>query len=318
MKKIIILDTYPSTKEHLECLNECIDRLSGKGYDLMITSHYPVPLHIQEKVDYYLFDKENTMTPNELMTYIWMSTESFYLQVNPKGVIIAICRNMYNGIAHAKSLGYDFFYFMEMDNLFHEEDYSMLDELQKKMNEEEKKMIFFKNKELNYDFYETLIFGGSPTYFLENIKVPLTVDEYIKWMSDSGDFVSVSLEETFYSKFSKKEDFLVVDESSENYFSKSTINKYSGTDNLCEVVTNNFDDRFILFLNNFGTKSSKFQINGSDFILEPGCWHYRYIENNSEISVLIYQNNEITSRREFLVNDEKRKEFSERGFIQFR
>jgi hypothetical protein len=81
MKKIIILDTYPSTKEHLECLNECIDRLSGKGYDLMITSHYPVPLHIQEKVDYYLFDKENTMTPNEVVEYALELNNKIYLKI---------------------------------------------------------------------------------------------------------------------------------------------------------------------------------------------------------------------------------------------
>lgn len=318
MKKLIIIDTYPNTEEHIDCLNECVDRLSGKGYDLMVVSHYPVPLDAQKKVDYCIYDKENILIPYNLTPYSWMSNESFYLQVNAQGHSIAICKSMYNGISTAKSLGYDFFFFMEADNLLHDEDFTLLDDLQSKMHEEDKKMIFFKNKEINYDFYETLIFGGSPEYFMDNINLPITLEDYIEWLSESGSFLSESLEISFYKKFLEKERFLVIDTNSETFFSKSIINKYSGSDNLCVVITNNLNNQCILFLKNFGTKTINFKVNGVDNVTEPGCWSYRFVENNAEITVLMYQNNEIIGRRHFLVTEENKSKFTENGFIEFK
>lgn len=318
MKKVIIIDTYPDTKENIDCLNECLDRLSGKGYDLMLVSHYPVPVDIQKRVEYCIFDKENTLIPYNLTPYSWMANESFYLQVNSCGHATAICKSMYNGISTAKSLGYDFFFFMEADNLLHEEDVTLLDEIHSKMNDDDKKMIFFKNKELKYDFYETLIFGGSPEYFMDNIKLPLTLEEYVEWLSDSGSFLSESLEISFYRKFLKKEDFLVIDENTASFFKKSVINKYSGSDNLCVVVTNNLNNQCILFLKNFGEKTINFKVNDTDHVTEPGCWSYRFVENNTEISVLMYQNDEVVGRRHFSVTEENRSKFTENGFIEFK
>lgn len=318
MKRLIIIDTYPKAEEHIDCLNECVDRLSGKGYDLMIVSHYPVPLDIQEKVDYYIYDKENILIPYNLTPYSWMSNESFYLQVNAQGHGITICKNMYNGISTAKSLGYDFFFFMEADNLLHEEDVILLDNLQSKMREEDKKMIFFKSKEVTYNFYETLIFGGSPEYFMNSIKLPLTVEEYVEWLSENGSFLSESLEMTFYKKFLEEEMLLVIDESSEIFFKNSLINKYSGSDNLCVVITNNLNNQFILFLKNFGAKTVNFKVNDIDNVTEPGCWSYRFVDNNTEISVVMYQNDEIVGRKYFLVNEENRSKFTENGFLKFR
>lgn len=318
MKKIIIIDAYPNTQEHIDCLNECVDRLSGKGYDLMITSHYPVPYYIQEKVDYCIFDKENILIPYNLTPYSWMTNESFYLKVNAKGHVLTICKNMHNGISMAKSLGYEFFFFMEADNLLHEEDTSLIDILRSDMYESNRKMVFFKDKKLNYNFYETLIFGGSVVYFMDKIKLPLTLEEYIEWISENGSFLSESLEISFYKKFLEKEDFLVIDENSESFFKKSVINKYSGCDYLCVVITNNIDDRFVLFLKNFGKKTVDFRINDMSHITDPGCWSYRFVENNTEISVLMYQNNEIVGRRHFSVTEENRSKFAENGFIEFK
>jgi hypothetical protein len=186
------------------------------------------------------------------------------------------------------------------------------------MREEDKKMIFFKSKEVTYNFYETLIFGGSPEYFMNSIKLPLTVEEYVEWLSENGSFLSESLEMTFYKKFLEKERLLVIDESSEIFFKNSLINKYSGSDNLCVVITNNLNNQFILFLKNFGAKTVNFKVNDVDNITEPGCWSYRFVENNAEISVVMYQNDEIVGRKYFLVNEENRSKFTENGFLKFR
>ena len=50
MKKIIIISSYATTPEKEKTLNECIDKVSHKGYDVMLTSHYPVPDYAQPAV----------------------------------------------------------------------------------------------------------------------------------------------------------------------------------------------------------------------------------------------------------------------------
>lgn len=317
MKKILIIDTYPSTKEHIDCLINCVDRIKNKGYDVMITSHLPIPLEVQNKVDYFIYDKENLLLPYHLTPYSWISNESFYLQVNARGHQITICKNMHNGISMANILKYDFFIFMEADNLFEDEDFKKLDQLGKTMLESNKKMLFFKYKQYESDVYETLIFGGIPSYFLEKSLLPTNVEEYTKWTSIEGNFLSQSLELSFYKKFDEKDLLLEIETTSNILFNNSTINKYSGCDHLCEVLTNNSNDEFILFIKNFGVKKVNFKIDEIDNVLEPGCWSYKYIDNNIEISVLIYDGDEIVGRKSFQVNDENRVLFSEKAYIHF-
>lgn len=317
MKKIIIIDTYPSTQEHIDCLGDCVDRLRNKGYDLMIVSHLPVPLEVQNKANYFIYDKENLLLPYHLTPYTWLSNESFYLRANARGHQITICKNMHNGISMANSLKYEFFIFMEADNLFESEDFEKLDQLGKTMFENDKNMLFFKYKQYESDVYETLIFGGKPSYFLEKAMIPTNLEEYIEWVSVDGNFISQSLELSFYKRFDEKDFLLEIETSSNILFNNSTINKYSGCDHLCEVLTNNSNDKFILFIKNFGAKKVNFNIDGIDNMLEPGCWSYRYIDNDIEISVLIYDGDEIVGRKSFIVNEENRKSFSEKAYIEF-
>jgi hypothetical protein len=61
MKKIIILGAYPSNKYSEEVLVECIDIFSNSGYDIMLTSHLPIPTYIQEKVNYFIYDSLNAV-----------------------------------------------------------------------------------------------------------------------------------------------------------------------------------------------------------------------------------------------------------------
>lgn len=311
------MDAYPNTKERIDCLTDCVDKIKNKGYDLMITSHLSIPLEVQNKVDYFIYDKENLLLPYDLTPYTWVSNHSFYLHVNVRGHQLTICKNMYNGISMANILKYDFFIFMEVDNLFGDEDFEKLDQLGKTMFESNKKMLFFKYKQNESDAYETLIFGGIPSYFLEKSLLPTNVDEYIKWVSNEDDFLPESLELSFYKKFDDKELLLEIETTSNILFKNSTINKYSNSDHVCEVLTNNSNDEFILFIKNFGTKKVNFKIDEIDHILEPGGWDYKYIDNDIEISVLIYDGDEIVGRKSFQVNDKNRELFSKKAYIEF-
>jgi hypothetical protein len=218
----------------------------------------------------------------------------------------------------ANSLEYDFFFFMESDNLFDANDFSKLDRVRKLMFERDKKMSFFKYHQYTTEVYETLIFGGDPYYFLEKAKLPINIKEYIDWVSIDGNFQNESLERSFYKKFDERDDLLQMEGPSELIFCDSVINKYSLCEYLCDVFTNNLDNRFILFFKNYGKNCVNFKVDGVDNMIDPDGWSYRYVENNTEISVLIYIDGEIVSRRNFSVNEQNRESFSEKASISFK
>lgn len=322
MKKAIIIDTYPNTKEHLDCLEECIGKLKDKGYDLIVTSHLPIPVNIQNNINYMVYDTNNMLLPKNMSPYRWVSTDAFFLKIEKNGHSVAICRNMNNGISLVKSLGYEFFIFMEADNIIHEEDFNRFEIIRMDMFENEKEMFFFKYKQGGDDAYETLIFGGTPHYFIEKAMLPLNADAYVEWISNfvskDGIFGSRTLEHSFYCKFDDTERILEIDGTSRHILKNSIINKYSLDDYLCEVVPNNINDSFVLFLKNFGDKAVNFMVNGSENILQPRVWSYKFLETGCDISVVILENGEIVGSKIFSVREENREKFREVGILEFK
>ena len=321
MKKIIIIDVYPSNKGIENTLSECIDRLSNTGYDIMITSHLPISNRIQEKVDYCIYDKENILLPFDLTPYSWYSTESFDLRVNNSGHSITICKNIFNGISMAKSLGYDFFYFIEFDNLFSTDDIEKLKKIENDMFINNKSMLFFKRvfngQQGDSEFvYETLIFGGVPSYFLDNVKLPLSLEEFIDYD------MNTILEFSFYDKLKNKEsDFYIIESSSKEYFSNSVINKFSQNSYICELVGNNIDDKLVLWTSNeiVNDKSINIKI-GSDeeYTLQPGGWTYRYIniDNNARCISIEIDDGIYVTKKEFVLDNISK--YYEKGKISFK
>ena len=53
MKKLFIVGSYPSTKKQKEQLVKCINSLKPLGWDILLVTHYPVPIEMQSMVDYF-------------------------------------------------------------------------------------------------------------------------------------------------------------------------------------------------------------------------------------------------------------------------
>jgi hypothetical protein len=109
--------------------------------------------------------------------------DGFQATINLPGHTLPIVRSMKKSITFAKALEYDFFWFMEADCIFSDEDLTKFDNLQKQMFIEDKQLIFFKPEgfrehRFNSEVYETLIFGGSPLHFLAKWTPPSTLEEW--------------------------------------------------------------------------------------------------------------------------------------------
>lgn len=323
MKKIIIISSYATTPEREKTLNDCIDKVCNKGYDVMLTSHYPVPDYIQKKVNYCIYDSDNTLLPYKISPYFWISNAQFDIEVCINSHNLTICRNMLNGIGLSKIMKYDFFFFMESDNIFNPDDFIKLDDLSNQMLVNNKHLIFFKNQWISehgehHVNYETLIFGGKVNYFLDNMPLPSTTEEYIQlYFPNNEDFNSVVLEKIFFSKLSHLEDqIFIIDEPSKAFFSNSVINKYFIT-NICDVVVNNKDDRYILFISNFSDRNLIYEINSISKEFFPTMWHFNGINEDTHI-VVKSLDGEILDRKSFIVSEFDRDKISEKANINFK
>jgi hypothetical protein len=54
--EIVVITAYPDTEQKMGYLNELIDNVTSFGYDIMISTHYPIPDTVKNKVTYNVVD----------------------------------------------------------------------------------------------------------------------------------------------------------------------------------------------------------------------------------------------------------------------
>lgn len=250
MKPIVIIGTYPSGEKEVDVLNKCIDSYRLLGYHIMIVSHLPLDVDTASKVEYVIYDSNNTFLPAEMTPYSWLRTPNLTVNIFNAGHTLPICRNMSNALHLAQSLKYTHFIFTESDIVLKGMDVALLESYLHTLEEEDKKMFFFKPLEYrDYNgsrVYETLMFGGEVSYFLNTFKPPLDVEEW------RGAYMNLTLELSFYEKFKHDEDkFLIIHDHSSNILKESDVNLLRYGLFNCEVIRNEkTPDEPILFIMN--------------------------------------------------------------------
>jgi hypothetical protein len=316
MKRIVIIDTYPTTNIHEKTLIECIKSIKTSGLDIMIVSHKPISREIQEMVDYFIYDKENSLLPQNLTPYWWMVNDFFEVQIFDNGHSLTICKNIKTSLSLAKALGYDFFYFTESDNVFSQKDKEKLDELSDKVKKENKQMVFFKqNYNSDEHIYETLIFAGFIDFFIQNIKLPTTTEEFVEYG------YKPTLELSFYDQLKElEENFLILENESKNYFNDSVINKFTQNSFKCEVIKTTQNSHILFIVNDArNTENIEFSINSdiNKITLVPNSWYYLPIitKDVGDLFVEIKDGDCIINKHFNLNNLEK---YNEKGILNFR
>jgi hypothetical protein len=319
-KKIIIVHSYPNTQKQLDVLSECLDALKNTDYDTMLVSHYPVSADVYKKATYFLFDEDNEMLPEGEFPSYYYNMDGFQATINLPGHTLPIVRSMKKSITFAKALEYDFFWFMEADCIFSDEDLTKFDNLQKQMFIEDKQLIFFKpngfrEHMFNSQVYETLIFGGSPVYFLAKWTPPSTLGE---WRANE---MSHMLEYDFFVKYKNtEEDYLILDQHSSEYFDKSRINIFRYGAFICESLY--YDDdhvtifRFNAFYNQntYKTFTRVNGVNNGDSFFCKGCYtHTTYSLNGDTIEIDVYEDDTFAYTKTFLLTKENIPLFHKHG-----
>lgn len=319
-KKIIIVHSYPNTQKQLDVLSECLDALKKVNYDTMLVSHYPVSADVYKKATYYLFDEDNEMLPEGEFPPYYYNMDGFQATINLPGHTLPITRSMKKSITFARALRYDFFWFMEADCIFSDEDLIKFDDLRKQMFDEDKQMVFFKPKDFkehvfNSAVYETLIFGGSPIYFLAKWTPPTSL---LEWkLSDMNHM----LEYDFYVKFRHAEsDFLLIDKHSSEYFSTSQINIFRYGAFLCEALYNSDNTVTIFRFNAFynqNTYKTVTKLNGevvNESFFCKGCYAHSTHDLNGDIfEIDVYEDEKYGYTKTFVLTEKNLDLFKKKG-----
>ena len=79
MKEIALIGSYCNTKTKLDILENQIDSLKLLNLDILVFGRYPLPLHIQKKCDYFIFDKSNPILKDRaLYNYLFVVNNIIY------------------------------------------------------------------------------------------------------------------------------------------------------------------------------------------------------------------------------------------------
>jgi hypothetical protein len=329
MKKLIVIGAYPNTAKKENILKREILSLKNIGFDIMVVSHYPVSSEIQNMIDYYIFDKNQTLTPRDISPYYWSSLDAFFIKVYNQSHGLPICQNMYNAFKFSEIKKYDFVYFSENDNVFESSDVLLLNSLLDEMILNNKKCIFFKPKNFTTEtrdrsknslVYETQFFGITPSYFNRVFELPTNIDE---WYNTQMEF---TLELAFLDKLEKYEsDFLIIDEHSSEYFAKSEINILRIENFIVELLYNIKDPSIpVLYYHNNSNENKHLVIKINDIIVEDqiiicNYWAYRnFTINNDVLDISVYDsNNEIEITKTYTLDKDINARSIINGIIQF-
>jgi hypothetical protein len=312
-KDIIIIGTYPNHPSKMEMLRECIERVKPLGYDILLVSHYPLPTDIQEMVDYVIYDKENVKMLYSCPEYSF-GNEGFmvkrYANKDTGGHALSVVKNINNGINYANYLKYRFFFYTECDNLFGSEDLYKIEIMKNSMFMENKKMVLF-HPDVKEKRYETLVFGGIPSYYCKDIHLPKIEEDF------KGE--KMSLERVFYQTHHENvSSYYIINSTSEEYFSDSKMNlEFSRY--LVGIFGSNKDSNLYLFIRNSPENPNSIEVilNGAPYKeICSGCWHLNHVYLGEPLVIKVISNG-VETVKEFGMTEEDKLRYFNNGFIKF-
>lgn len=115
-KIIFVVDCHPSSMERVNTLVETVKQIKAFGYPVLVTAHLPLPQPAIEEADFYIYDKRDILSGDDLPVYSRTGADG---QLERKAASIpchalAWLHNMRNAIDFCKGK-YDWIYNMSSD-----------------------------------------------------------------------------------------------------------------------------------------------------------------------------------------------------------
>lgn len=173
---LVVVLAYPDNDFRRKLLMECISDIQSP---VLISTHYPVPVEIQAKSDWVIYDKNNPLLYKEHYSKYGMSYRYWVLNDKKEKVYkeyeydhsYAVYTLIQNSLLHAKTLGKEKVHIINYD-------YKIPNYILEKHEEylEKSDIVFYKYP--NDDIYSTGFFSGKTDVLLEYFGKYKTMDEY--------------------------------------------------------------------------------------------------------------------------------------------
>jgi hypothetical protein len=197
-KNVVIISSYTANSNINKITLDCIKSIKKLGYDVILTSHAPIHVDLQNEVNYVIYDKNNLLTYHDY--YAFYNYDDSQITVNmdirtEKNHIYhgpAVYTNYYNGLALAQRIGYDNAICVNYDMIIKDDVFNIL--LNKLRT---KKAVFNVTKAQEGYALRTVIFATNINFFMDNFKKVIKENDYTDWKNYVGS-ESNGLENMFY------------------------------------------------------------------------------------------------------------------------
>lgn len=254
--EILIVNSYINTKEKEEVLYKSLIQLKKLNRHILLLSNSTIlSKNILDICDFYIYNSENLLLPSEKSPLIWYADATETVHMYNKGVNLSIVRNMNLGLHFVKNLGFTKFLYMEYDNIFHDDDLPTLEGMFQILSD--KYAYFCRFNDYNQLAYETRIFSGDVDFFLTNISLPKTYEEWAVTYPYSSN--TETLEYIFPVLLSTHSDNIQFYDGGNGYlFSKSDIDIFRSSNDVNVVYNKNKIDTPLLFIVGVGAEYTIF------------------------------------------------------------
>lgn len=119
-EECIILGTYPNIKDRIQWTKDTILSLKPLGRKIILVSHYPVDIDIQNMVNCYIYDVHNPLTHHSYYTRFYNDGPEYFAEININGLkssnqSLTVLTNIFNAARVAKELGFKRFFYTTYD-----------------------------------------------------------------------------------------------------------------------------------------------------------------------------------------------------------
>lgn len=261
MKTILILDAFINDDEDEKLLSNFMDSSRNIGDDILLMSNTNISKTIQDKVNYFFYDKRNQLFKEKYNNYKYVdyynTYDSFLISnvfphTQPHALSVLI--SLFRSVRIAKDLGYTHFYKMEYDAILGNNTTNKIKKLNQECINSGKKGVFFMDESnaMNVHYFLCEI-----DYFLDNFSNITCEQDYIDFLETNYNNRNFLLMEEFMSENLKKlnlNDIIVLEDFNKE-FSDTTFNskqtrvyydqKYKGCYTKFYLNNKNNDEIFI-------------------------------------------------------------------------
>jgi len=292
MKNVIIINSYANTDERRSVLINCINKLKKLNIDIIIISNYQDDQYIQSLTDYYIYDVDNILLPEDKSLWNWFANDKETIHVFHRGTSYIVYKHICASISFAKNLQYKNFLYLEFDVDFSEPDIDKIDII---LNQGlvDAKMWMYNFHSYDRPAIESRLFAGNVDFFLENFIIVKSIDDWYNKYPFMGS--SDTLEYIFPQLINHiKESIYFTNTSVDEFFSNSKFNIFNTSSfvNIAYNVENKFETLLFII-----AKTGKYNILiNNQMVLNKDCTHGEWLKIKFLIS------NDLTNLR-VLFND---------------